>query len=48
MALGLGSLKKAAAKDKKDDKKNASAEAEAYLKKMEEKKAENPDDCLFC
>lgn len=47
MALGLGSLKKDS-KNKKDNKKDASSEAEAYLKKLEEKKANNPDDCLFC
>ena len=49
MALGLGSLKKnTGPKDKKSDKKTTNKEAEDYLKKLEEKKANNPDDCLFC
>lgn len=48
MALGLGSLKKPTAKDKKDTSKKTSSEAEDYLKKLEEKKDQNPETCLFC
>lgn len=49
MALGLGSLKKQdGPKNKKDDKQKTSNEAENYLKKLEEKKANNPDECMFC
>lgn len=50
MALGLGSLKKQDSKNTKSKKetKNKNAEAEDYLKKLEEKKSNNPEDCIFC
>lgn len=50
MALGLGSLKKDTKnkQTQKDSKKQGNTEAEEYLKKLEEKKANNPDECVFC